>query len=47
MTGSMCPLLRSFIKRDFLPHVRGALCDKRTTLAYYRVQLVHLTAFHR
>ena len=34
-----------FIKRDFLPHVEAHFAGKRTTLAYYRVQLGHLTSF--
>ena len=38
------PTFAEFIKRDFLPHVEANFADKRSTLAYYRVQLGHLTS---
>src|ERR1017187_6707775 len=37
------PTFSDFIKRDFLPHVEAHFADKPSTLAYYRVQLGHLT----
>jgi integrase len=37
------PTFAEFIKRDFLPHVEANFADKPSTLAYYRVQLRHLT----
>jgi len=37
------PTFADFIKRDFLPHVEANFADKTSTLAYYRVQLGHLT----
>jgi integrase len=39
------PTFEDFVKRDFLPHIQANFADKRTTLAYYRVQLGHLTGY--
>jgi hypothetical protein len=33
-----------FVKKDFLPNVQSTFADKKTTLAYYRIQRGHLTA---
>jgi integrase len=37
------PTFAEFIKRDFLAHIEANFADKTSTLAYYRVQLGHLT----
>lgn len=37
------PIFADFIKREFLPYVEAHFADKPSTLAYYRVQLGHLT----
>ena len=34
-----------FAKTDFLPHVESRFADKPGTLAYYRIQVGHLTGF--
>src|SRR5580700_10778608 len=34
-----------FAEEDFLPHVRSCFADKRTTLAYYEIQVKHLTKY--
>jgi integrase len=37
------PTFSDFIKRDVLPYVEGRFANKPATLAYYRLQLGHLT----
>jgi hypothetical protein len=39
------PTFAEFVRRDFLPHIEANFADKRATLAYYRVQLRHLTGY--
>jgi len=39
------PTLDEFAENDFLPHVRSRFADKRSTLAYYQIQVRHLTGF--
>jgi integrase len=39
------PTFAEFVKRDLLPHIEANFADKRTTLAYYRIQLGHLSGF--
>jgi integrase len=39
------PTLAEFAENDFLPHVRSRFADKRSTLAYYRIQTKHLTEY--
>lgn len=39
------PTFAEFVNRDFLPHVEANFADKPSTLAYYRVQLRHLTSY--
>ncbi|MGA2742493.1 MAG: hypothetical protein ABSG65_34275, partial [Bryobacteraceae bacterium] len=34
-----------FAEKDFLPHVRSRFADKRSTLAYYGIQVGHLIAY--
>lgn len=37
------PTFGDFAKNDFLPYVESHFADKRSTLAYYRIQVKHLT----
>ena len=37
------PTLAEFAKGDFLPHVRSRFAEKPATLAYYEIQIRHLT----
>ena len=39
------PTFGAFVKLEFLPHVEANFADKPSTLAYYRIQLVHLTGY--
>ncbi len=39
------PTLREFIEHDFLPHVEANFANKPSTLAYYRIQVKHLTGY--
>jgi integrase len=39
------PTLLQFAERDFLPHVRNQFAEKPTTLAYYQIQVGHLTRY--
>jgi integrase len=39
------PTFAEFIKQDFGPHVEANFVDKPSTLAYYRIQLGHLTDY--
>ncbi len=39
------PTLAEFSESDFLPHVRSHFADKRSTLAYYEIQVRHLTGY--
>jgi integrase len=37
------PTFGAFAKNDFLPYVESHFAEKRSTLAYYRIQVKHLT----
>ncbi len=37
--------LAQFAKSDFLPHIRTHFAEKRATLAYYEIQVSHLTGY--
>ncbi len=39
------PTFGEFVKLEFLPHVEANFADKPSTLAYYRIQLGHLTGY--
>jgi integrase len=39
------PTVAEFAEKDFLPHVRSRFADKRSTLAYYDIQVRHLTGY--
>jgi integrase len=39
------PTIAEFAEADFLPHVRTRFAEKQTTLAYYEVQVGHLTSY--
>jgi integrase len=39
------PTVAEFAENDFLPHVRSRFADKRSTLAYYQIQVGHLTDY--
>jgi integrase len=39
------PTLAEFSKSDFMPHVRARFADKPATLAYYKIQVGHLTGY--
>src|SRR5271170_5496268 len=39
------PTVAEFAEKDFLPHVRSRFADKRSTLAYYRIQVGHLIEY--
>jgi integrase len=39
------PTLAEFSENDFLPHVRSHFANKRSTLAYYEIQVRHLTDY--
>src|ERR1700690_3436056 len=39
------PTVAEFAENDFLPHVRCRFADKRSTLAYYQIQVGHLTDY--
>jgi len=39
----LAPTVAEFAERDFLPHIESQFADKTTTLAYYRVNVKHLT----
>ncbi len=39
------PTFAVFVKKDFLPHIEANFASKKTTLAYYRTQLAHLTGY--
>ncbi len=39
------PTVAEFAEKDFLPHVRSRFADKRSTLAYYGIQVGHLIAY--
>ena len=39
------PTVAEFAEGDFLPHVRSRFADKRSTLAYYVIQVGHLTGY--
>jgi len=39
------PTLAEFSKNDFMPYVRGRFADKPATLAYYEIQVKHLTGY--
>jgi integrase len=39
------PTVAEFSEKDFLPHVRARFADKPATLAYYQIQVKHLTGY--
>jgi integrase len=39
------PSIGEFAKNDFMPHVRTRFADKPATLAYYQIQVRHLTSY--
>jgi hypothetical protein len=39
------PTVAEFSKNDFMPHVRARFADKAATLAYYQIQVKHLTGY--
>ena len=39
------PTVAEFPKNDFMPHVRAHFADKPATLAYYQIQVKHLTGY--
>ena len=39
------PTVAAFAKDDFMPHVRARFADKLSTLAYYEIQVKHLTGY--
>ena len=39
------PTVAEFAKNDFMPHVRTRFADKAATLAYYQIQVKHLTGY--
>jgi integrase len=39
------PTITEFAKNDFMPHVRARFADKPATLAYYKIQVGHLTGY--
>ena len=39
------PTVSAFAESDFLPHVRSRFADKPSTLAYYEIQVRHLTGY--
>src|SRR5215475_7175112 len=39
------PTLGEFSKSDFMPYVRARFADKPATLAYYKIQVAHLTGY--
>jgi hypothetical protein len=39
------PTVAEFSENDFMPHVRARFADKPATLAYYQIQVKHLTGY--
>jgi len=39
------PTVSQFAESDFLPHVRARFAEKPATLAYYEIQVMHLTGY--
>jgi integrase len=39
------PTIAEFSKKDFMPHVRAHFANKPSTLAYYEIQVKHLTSY--
>src|SRR5690349_4249555 len=39
------PTVAAFAKADFMPYVRARFADKASTLAYYEIQVKHLTGY--
>ncbi len=39
------PTFAEFSKQDFLPHIRAHFANKPSTLAYYNIQVKHLTGY--
>jgi integrase len=39
------PTVAEFSEQDFLPHIRARFADKPATLAYYQIQVKHLTGY--